>query len=114
MIAIAVLLLIMNWFFHRVDWSEWIGRFHRRCSGSRAYGPRGLADHGPARDHAGARRGAVLGGLWLGVFPTWETVGTQVVAFAFVIGSYVVAQEVKVKRPRRRAGSAPDREHATV
>jgi high-affinity iron transporter len=25
-----VLLLIMNWFFHRVYWSEWIGRFHRR------------------------------------------------------------------------------------
>ena len=30
LIAIAVLLLIMNWFFHRVYWSEWIGRFHRR------------------------------------------------------------------------------------
>ena len=25
LIAIAVLLLIMNWFFHRVYWSEWIG-----------------------------------------------------------------------------------------
>ena len=30
LIAIGVLLLIMNWFFHRVYWSEWIGRFHRR------------------------------------------------------------------------------------
>ena len=30
LIAIAVLLLIMNWFFHRVYWSEWIGRFHRK------------------------------------------------------------------------------------
>jgi high-affinity iron transporter len=49
-------------------------------------------------------------GLWFGVFPTWETLGAQVVAFAFVIGSYFVAQEVKVKRPRRRARSAPDRE----
>jgi high-affinity iron transporter len=30
LIAIAVLLLVTNWFFHRVYWSEWIGRFHRR------------------------------------------------------------------------------------
>ena len=30
LVAIAVLLLITNWFFHRVYWSEWIGRFHRR------------------------------------------------------------------------------------
>ena len=45
-------------------------------------------------------------GLWFGVFPTWETVGAQVFAFAFVIGSYFLAQEVKVRRPRRRqAGS---------
>ncbi|HEY1834419.1 MAG TPA: FTR1 family protein [Solirubrobacteraceae bacterium] len=30
LIAIAVLLVVTNWFFHRVYWSEWIGRFHRR------------------------------------------------------------------------------------
>ena len=30
LVAIAVLLLVTNWFFHRVYWSEWIGRFHRR------------------------------------------------------------------------------------
>ena len=30
LIAIAVLLLVMNWFFHNVYWTEWIGRFHRR------------------------------------------------------------------------------------
>src|SRR5262245_45207551 len=29
-VAIAVLLLVTNWFFHRVYWSEWLGRFHRR------------------------------------------------------------------------------------
>jgi high-affinity iron transporter len=29
-LAIAVLLLVTNWFFHRVYWSEWLGRFHRR------------------------------------------------------------------------------------
>ena len=30
LIAIGVLLLVTNWFFHRVYWSEWIGRFHRQ------------------------------------------------------------------------------------
>jgi high-affinity iron transporter len=29
-IAIAVLLVVLNWFVHRVYWSEWIGRHHRR------------------------------------------------------------------------------------
>jgi high-affinity iron transporter len=29
-LAIAVLLVVTNWFFHKVYWSEWIGRFHRR------------------------------------------------------------------------------------
>ena len=42
-------------------------------------------------------------GLWLGVYPTWETIGAQIAAFVFVIGSYVLAQEVRVRRPRRRA-----------
>ncbi|HVW47906.1 MAG TPA: FTR1 family protein [Solirubrobacterales bacterium] len=30
LLAIAVLLVVTNWFFHRVYWSEWIGRFNRR------------------------------------------------------------------------------------
>ena len=30
LVAIGVLLLITNWFFHRVYWSEWIGKFHRQ------------------------------------------------------------------------------------
>jgi high-affinity iron transporter len=29
-LAIAVLLVVTNWFFHKVYWSEWIGRLHRR------------------------------------------------------------------------------------
>jgi high-affinity iron transporter len=29
-LAIVVLLTVMNWFVHRVYWSEWIGRHHRR------------------------------------------------------------------------------------
>jgi FTR1 family protein len=30
LLAIAVLLVVTNWFFHRVYWSDWIGRFNRR------------------------------------------------------------------------------------
>ena len=30
LLAIAVLMLVTNWFFHRVHWSQWIGRFNRR------------------------------------------------------------------------------------
>jgi high-affinity iron transporter len=47
-------------------------------------------------------------GLWFGVFPTVETFGAQLAAAAFVIGSYFLAQELKVKRPRRRARTRVD------
>ena len=33
LLAIGVLLLVTNWFFHRVYWSEWIGRFNKRRKG---------------------------------------------------------------------------------
>ena len=46
-------------------------------------------------------------GLWFGVYPTWETIGAQVAAMIFVIGSYVLAREVRVRGPRRRASRAP-------
>ena len=42
-------------------------------------------------------------GLWVGIFPSVETLVAQVAAIVFVIGSYVVATELKVKRPQRRA-----------
>ena len=45
-------------------------------------------------------------GLWLGVYPTVETIGAQLAAAVFVIGSYYLAQELKVKRPRRRSRRA--------
>jgi high-affinity iron transporter len=214
LIAIAVLLLIMNWFFHRVYWSEWIGRFHRRrrelmrdeAAGFFSAQVLGLALLGLTSVYregfetvlflqslelsAGTvtvLEGAGLGlaatmlvavltfalqrklpykkmliatgvliavvlvvmvgqtartmqgtgwlpitpapfdvpywaGLWFGVFPTWETLISQVGAFVFVIGSYFLAQEVKVKRPQRKGGGRteeqpaeePDREIASV
>src|SRR3954470_7119679 len=29
-VAIVVLLIVLNWFVHKVYWSEWIGRHHRQ------------------------------------------------------------------------------------
>src|SRR5919201_1713317 len=29
-IAIVVLMIVLNWFVHKVYWSEWIGRHHRQ------------------------------------------------------------------------------------
>jgi high-affinity iron transporter len=43
-------------------------------------------------------------GLWLGIFPTVETIVAQVAAFAFVIGSYVLAERM---RGRGRRATAP-------
>jgi high-affinity iron transporter len=40
-------------------------------------------------------------GLWLAVFPTVESLAAQARAAALVIGSYLVAEEIRVKRPRR-------------
>ena len=37
--AILVLLLVMNWFFHRVYWTGWIQHHHRRRRGLLAGGP---------------------------------------------------------------------------
>ena len=48
-------------------------------------------------------------GLWFGVFPTVETIGAQIAAAVFVIGSYFLAQEMKVKRPRRRRAQGAGR-----
>ena len=202
-VAIAVLLLVTNWFFHRVYWSEWIGRFHRRRKTLEKIDRTGFisaqavgfvllgltsvyregfetvlflqalqVSAGTATVVEGAALGLALTfavgavtfllqrklpykrmlvvtgvmigfvlvvmvgqtartmqgvgwlpispigaeppywlGVWFGVYPTWETIGAQVVAAVFVIGSYFVAKEVKVKRPgrraRRRAEAAP-------
>jgi len=39
---------------------------------------------------------------WFELVPTWETVGAQVLAAGLVLGSYVAAEWLKVKLPRRR------------
>jgi high-affinity iron transporter len=42
-------------------------------------------------------------GSWFEVHPSWEAVGCQLLAGAFVIGSYYLARHVQLARPRRRA-----------
>jgi len=189
-LAIVVLLIVMNWFVHKVYWSEWIGRHHRRrrqllastgvgaTIGLVALGFTSVYREGfevvlflqalqvksgtstvlegvgigllatavvgvitfwlhhklPYRRMlvlTGVLIGVVLvvmtGGTalafqdlgwiphhdtpfavpgWLGswfeIYGTWETIGAQVIAGAFVVGSYFLAQHVKVKRPAER------------
>src|SRR3954447_4575130 len=41
-------------------------------------------------------------GSWFEMYSSWETLGVQFLAALFVIGSYWLAKEVKVKRPQRQ------------
>ena len=196
LLAVAVLLVVMNWFFHKIYWTGWISAHNRRrrslTSGSDA-GRRallGLALLGftavyregfevvlflqNLRITAGSRAvlegvalglaltvavgivtfslqqrlpykrmlvvtGALLGfvllvmvgesiqelqlagwlpahsigvtfpgfvGLWFAVFPTVEGILAQVVAAGLVLGSYFLAERMRVQRPRARAEQA--------
>ena len=194
LLAIAVLLVVMNWFFHRVYWTGWISHHHRRrnrlVAGAGDVGARqtllGLGLLGftsvyregfevvlflqALRLRYGSTpvlEGVLLGlffvaivgvltfvlhqklpyrrmliwtgvllwvvllvmvgenvqemqqagwigttyvginfpgwmGLWLSIFPNWETIIAQVAATLLVIGTYFLAEEVRVWRPRRR------------
>jgi high-affinity iron transporter len=41
-------------------------------------------------------------GLWFSIFPNVQTIVAQVIAAVLVIGSYFLAEEMRVRRPRRR------------
>jgi high-affinity iron transporter len=189
LIAIGVLLLVLNWFFHRVYWTEWISGHRRRGmalagagAGATVLGLYLLGFSSVFREgfeivlflqalelnsgtavvlagvSLGAAMTAVVGvltfmlerrlpykrmlivtgvlislvlvvlvgntvrtmqgvgwlpitpldvefplwmGTWLGVFPTVETLAAQVAAFAFVAGSYFLAELVRKRRMRR-------------
>lgn len=45
-------------------------------------------------------------GLWLAVFPNVQTIVAQAVAALLVVGSYFLAEELRVRRPRRTGGAA--------
>ncbi|MGH2990036.1 MAG: FTR1 family iron permease, partial [Solirubrobacterales bacterium] len=70
LVAIAVLLLVLNWFFHRVYWTEWIAG-HRK---------RGKALAGAAAGAAGAA-GATIAGLYMLGFSSVFREGFETVLF---------------------------------
>src|SRR3954469_13988706 len=41
-------------------------------------------------------------GAWFEIYPTYETVGIQILAALFVVGSYVLAKHLLVRRPASR------------
>ncbi|MFZ0089091.1 MAG: FTR1 family protein, partial [Solirubrobacteraceae bacterium] len=45
-------------------------------------------------------------GLWFSVFPNVQTIVAQVGAAVLVLGSYFLAEEIRVRRPRRRGAQA--------
>src|SRR6059058_435932 len=189
-VAIVVLLIVLNWFVHKLYWSEWIGRHHRQRR--RVLAKVGLSAtlglvllgftsvyregfevvlflqtlqlqagaatvlEGVALGLAGTAivgvltfwlhhklpykkmlvlTGAMLGivlvvmiggtaatfqdlgwlpqhplpfalpqwlGAWFEVYPTYETIAIQILAALFVVGSYVLAKHMLVRRPARR------------
>jgi high-affinity iron transporter len=189
-IAIVVLLVVLNWFVHKVYWSEWIGRHHRQrrrllartgisaTTGLIALGftavyregfetvlflqnlelkaGSGVVLEGVAAGLAGTlavglatfslhrklpyRRmlistGVLVGfvlvvmiggtalsfqdlgwlprhqtpftvptwmGAWFEMYSTWETLAAQLLAAALVVGSYYLAEYLRVRRPRAR------------
>jgi high-affinity iron transporter len=51
-------------------------------------------------------------GLWFSIFPNVQTIVAQVAAAGLVIGSYFLAEELKVRRPRRHGGEPAARASA--
>src|SRR3954453_12922133 len=193
-LAVVVLLVVLNWFVHRVYWSDWIGRHHKRrqklltqtglavtiglvALGFTAVYREGFEvvlflqnlqlQNGTGTVLEGVAIGlactAVVGvltfwlhhklpyrrmliltgalvavvlmvmiggtalsfmdlgwipshptpfsvptwmGTWFEIYPYWETIGAQLIAGSLVVGSYVLAEHVKVRR-RVRRGERP-------
>jgi high-affinity iron transporter len=193
-IAIVVLLVVLNWFVHRVYWTDWIGRHHRRrrrlLTETGAAALIGLValgfttvyregfevvlflqnlqlQNGTSTVLEGVALGlactAVVGvltfrlhrrlpyrrmliltgalvavvlmvmiggtalsfmdlgwipshptpfsvpewmGSWFEIYPYWETIGAQALAGGLVVGSYLLAEHVKVRR-RVKRGEQP-------
>jgi high-affinity iron transporter len=203
LIAIGVLLLVLNWFFHRVYWTEWIAGHRRRgkalagtaagaagAAGATIFGLYMLGFSSVFREgfetvlflqalQLSAGTGVVLGGValgllltaavgaatfalerrlpykrmlvvtgvlialvlmvmvgntvrvmqgvgwlpitpldvdlplwmgtWLGIFPSWQTIGAQLAAFVFVIGSYFLAERMRKRSVARARPLKPER-----
>jgi high-affinity iron transporter len=68
LVAIGVLLLVTNWFFHRVYWSEWISRFNRRRKAIERF------------DRVGFLSGQIIGLVLLGLSSVYRE-GLETVLF---------------------------------
>jgi high-affinity iron transporter len=59
-------------------------------------------------------------GAWFEIYGTYETVGAQLLAAGFVLGSYLLAEHIRVRRPLARgerpavAAEAPPREASSA
>jgi high-affinity iron transporter len=56
-------------------------------------------------------------GTWLGIFPSWQTIGAQLGALVFVVGSYFVAERVRKRgavRARSERAERPERAERTI
>jgi high-affinity iron transporter len=51
-------------------------------------------------------------GTWFSLFPNVETIVAQVLALGLVIGSYLLAEHLRVRRPRRTGGVVAQRAEA--
>jgi high-affinity iron transporter len=51
-------------------------------------------------------------GTWFSIFPNVETIGAQAVAIVLVLGSYFLAEQLRVRRPRARGLPAAARAQA--
>ncbi|MGH2914565.1 MAG: FTR1 family protein [Solirubrobacteraceae bacterium] len=51
-------------------------------------------------------------GLWFSVFPNVQTIAAQAVAAVLVVGSYFLAEELRVRRPQRKGDRAAVRASA--
>jgi high-affinity iron transporter len=200
LVAVGVLLIVMNWFFHRVYWTGWIAHHHRRrrslidrrgawvALGFALLGFTAVYREGFevvlflqnlrlaqgdavvlegvalglaltavvgvltffAHRHLPYRRmlvltGALIGfvlvvmvgesaqelqlagwlpttqlgftlpgwmGTWLALFPTVETIAAQAIAVIAVVGSYLAAEHIRVRRPARQGRATAQRPDA--
>jgi high-affinity iron transporter len=51
-------------------------------------------------------------GSWFEIYGTYETIAAQLLAAILVVGSYVLATQIKVKRPQRRGEAVARRPEA--
>ena len=117
-IAVAVLLVIMNWFSHNVYWNDHLANFHKKmliATGGMIcvvlFVIVGNTVHmlqvvGWMTIHPLPITLPYWAGLWLGTFATWEGVLLQILAVSFVLGSYFIAEGLKHRQQNRRVSSA--------